>query len=168
LFPDRTQIGSLTTEALHNKSPCAEPPGSVIPVTARYFARSLQSAKMNHQSKLVAVVLAVVLVVVPAAVLASCSDGMASMVGTSGMEMVGMVMPPVSATLSTAPDNSCCVVSSADVAVSSALPKSESPATLIAGVPVRRVAQPVRPFIAERTFLASTPPTQAALCVFLI
>src|SRR5438552_14615496 len=99
---------SLTTEPFHNICPCAEPPGSVIPVTARYFACFLQSAKMNHQSKLLAVALAVVLVIVPAAVLASCSHDMTSMVGTSGMEMAGMFMPPPSTTCSTAPDDSCC------------------------------------------------------------
>ena len=123
---------------------------------------------MNHQSKLVAVMLTFAFVIMPAAVLGACSDGMAQMAGTSGMDMAGMVMPPVSATLSRAPNSNCCIISSAEVVASSALPNSQSPGTPMPSALVTRVAQPVRTFIAAQTFLVSTPPTQAVLCVFLI
>ena len=119
---------------------------------------------MSFRAKPVAIALVAVIVVIPVAALASCSQSMPAMTGSSDPDMMGMFMPPAAPTVIGLHNESCCVVAPAQL-----LPKNESLMVWAAAGPILpQSLRSKRPEIFGSAVLASTPPAQAFLCVFLI
>jgi predicted small secreted protein len=125
---------------------------------------------MTPYSKLVAAGLAIALLLVPAAALASCSQHMSGMgKHDPHSAMMGMVSPPVSFAAATI--NGCCEMSAAESVATSPF---RVPTNDVAGVVTTLVVSILKaPWTAdytERTKVPQAPasPPQALLCVFLI
>jgi hypothetical protein len=120
---------------------------------------------MTTGAKSLTVALVLVLIVVPAVALASCSQDMA---GMSDTQMVGMVMPPPGTSVSETPNASCCIFAPAEI-TSSWLPLFDSAATVVDfGATSPHYFPQHGEAVYASSFVTATPPTQATLCVFLI
>jgi hypothetical protein len=124
---------------------------------------------MEVSAKLVALVLAIVMLVIPAVALAACPSRMElSGREASPTDMVGMSLPPVE--MSTVA-NSCCKVIPAEVGAASAFkPRATIGADVLSvlAASIVDVEPPVKHIRQTEMPPASSTASQALLCVFLI
>lgn len=146
---------------------------TVIPVTAgKCTAEYLLFKNMTWLFKLVSTALAMFLLAMPAAALASCAFGMRAIEGhTLQCAMMSTHMPPVSIQVPHA-DPSCCQMSTGKAALASVpfarsnSAGGESPAIVVATLQIPSITVTAGPLELRARQSGSVP--QAFLCIFLI